>query len=148
MTIKTKPLMLLFALLPLSALAQEQRITVGGQPVEGIAARLTFSGDSVLIHFSDGSELKAEMGQTVIDFNAATDNIYNVTTLAAHSVSGDVLTISGLRNGDAVAIYNASGSAVAQGSAVGGTATLSLRGLPRGTYIAKTGNTIIKFLRK
>lgn len=144
-----KPLILLLALLPLSVMAQEQKITVGGQPVDGIAARLTFSGDSVLIHFADGSGLKAEMGQTVIDFGSATDYINNVVgAFTAHAIGGDVLTISGLSQGSTVVVYNAAGVAVAHGSAVGGKASLSLRGLPRGTYIVKTGNTIIKFQRK
>lgn len=143
-----KHLLLLLFLLPLAAVAQEQHITVDGQAIEGTAAKLTFSGDSVLIHFTDGTEIKADMGQTIIDFTPTTNNINNVATFTAHNVAGDVLTISGLGQGEAVTIYNTSGAAVAHGSAVGGTASLNLRGLPTGTYIAKTGKTIIKFLRK
>lgn len=142
-----KHLILLFALLPLSALAQEQHITVDGQAVEGTAAQLTFSGDSVLIHFADGTELKADMGQTVINFTSTATNINNVA-FTVHTVAGDVLSISGLGQGEAVVVYNTSGTAVAHGSAVGGTASLNLRGLPKGAYLAKTGKTIIKFLRK
>lgn len=142
-----KLLLILACSLPMMLLAQEQTITVNGQKVEGIAVRLTFDGDNVVIHFEDGTETSAEMENTTIDISSTTDNIEGLNSAFAvkGNIVGDKLFVSGLSDGEPMSLISAGGYAVAKTTAKNGRASLSLAGLPKGVYLIKVGNKIIKF---
>ena len=53
-------------LMSLSALADDvQTVTIGGTTVNKTVTQITFSGDDVVLHFSDGSTQSADMDQNV-----------------------------------------------------------------------------------
>lgn len=55
-----------------------QTITVNGRTVEKTAVELTFDGDNVVLHFSDGTEETADMESVAIAFDNATTGIDQV----------------------------------------------------------------------
>lgn len=119
-----KLLLILACSLPMMLLAQEQTITVNGQKVEGIAVRLTFDGDNVVIHFEDGTETSAEMENTTIDISSTTDKVEGLSSAFAvkGNIVGDKLFVSGLSDGEPMSLISAGGYAVAKTTAKNGRA--------------------------
>ena len=55
----------------------------------------------------------------------------------SYTLEGDLLTVSGLRDGDKAELYNAAGMTVAATEAIGNKGTLSIAGIPSGVYLLR-----------
>ena len=61
--------------------------------------------------------------------------------------AGDEMTLSGAADGE-TAVIAADGTVVQRSKIVGGTATLSLAGLPKGVYVVKTPSGTFKIMKQ
>lgn len=123
-------------------------VTVNGSVVEHTLSRLTFSGDNVILHFSDGTtDQSADMDEVTIDLSALT-SIGRVNAYASSQLVGNRLELGGMAVGERITLYDAAGRKLMQTVASASTTTLPLDGLQRGTYIVRAGSNIIKFQKK
>lgn len=123
-------------------------ISVNGSVVEHALASITFSGDNVILHFSDGSaDDNEDMGAVTIDMTAVTA-VGKLRTFASTQLVGNTLVLGGMAAGDRVTLYDAQGRQLLQTTASGSTMTLPLDHLRPAVYIVRTGNNIIKFQKQ
>ena len=135
----------LLLLSPAAALADDaprQTLTINGETVEKAVATITFDGDNVVLHFSDGSEQTADMESVQLAIVPGSDGI----GLIKMPVS-DRLNIEGLAPGTLVTIYDASGRIVLNATAAEAHTQLQVGQLGRGVYMMKAGNQIVKFYK-
>ena len=69
------------------------------------------------------------------------------TPQAAVRFAGDEMTLSGAADGE-TAVIAADGTVVQRSKIIGGTATLSLAGLPKGVYVVKTPSGTFKIMKQ
>ncbi|MBM6993373.1 MAG: T9SS type A sorting domain-containing protein [Prevotella sp.] len=131
---------------PAAAQLTDAVLTVNGQQATRTLTQITFDGDNVILHFTDGTET-ADMSTVAITLPATT-RIDRVQTFATAQLVGDELTLGGLSRGERVTIYDASGRRMMQTTASDETLTISTTTLHKGVYIVKAGDKIIKFSRK
>lgn len=133
------------ALAAVVALGQE--ITINGQTIEKIATKLTFDGDNVILHFSDGTSQSADMATVSIDFGTAT-GINSIQTFTLNGSTKGVLNISGLQPGQKVEIFDVTGRKIKEASVASENSIIDISGAKAGTYILRSGNKIIKFIKR
>lgn len=124
-----------------------QTITINGQTVEKEATELTFSGDNVVLHFSDGSTQSADMSTVSISFDPTT-GIDEISTFTLKGATEGVLNISGLKPGMKLQVYDASGRMVANSKSVAESTVVDLSNMKGGVYILRAGNNVIKFVKR
>lgn len=134
--------------IPMVAQTESTVVTVNGSQVEKTLTRMTFSGDRVILHFSDGSASRTEDMATVTVSLSAVTGIDRVKTFAGRQLLDNELFLEGIAAGDRVTLYDVSGRMRMQTTAAAETVRLSLAGLKTGVYIVKAGNNIIKFQKK
>lgn len=134
--------------IPMVAQTESTVVTVNGSQVEKTLTRMTFSGDRVILHFSDGSASRTEDMATVTVSLSAVTGIDRVKTFAGRQLLDNELFLEGIAAGDRVTLYDVSGRMRMQTTAASETVRLSLAGLKTGVYIVKAGNNIIKFQKK
>ena len=123
-------------------------LTVNGSVVEHALASITFSGDNVILHFSDGTADRTEdMGVVTIDMTSVTA-VGKLKTFSSSQLVGNTLTLGGLAAGDRVTLFDAQGRRLLQTTAQGNTMTLPLDHLRPAVYIVRAGNNIIKFQKR
>lgn len=124
-----------------------QNITINGETVEKEATELTFDGDNVVLHFSDGSSQSADMSTVSITFDSTT-GIGDIKTFSLKGATEGLLNINGLAPGSKVKVYDASGKMVASGNSADGSLRLDLSNMKGGVYILRTGNNVVKFVKR
>lgn len=134
--------------IPMVAQTESTVVTVNGSQVEKTLTRMTFSGDRVILHFSDGSGSRTEDMATVTVSLSAVTGIDRIKTFAGRQLLDNELLLEGIAAGDRVTLYDVSGRMRMQTTAASETVRLSLAGLKAGVYIVKAGNNIIKFQKK
>lgn len=63
-------------------------------------------------------------------------------------MTSDLLNISGLKAGQAVAVYDLKGAIALKAVVTDGLTTLSLAALPSGAYIVNAGEHSVKIIKK
>lgn len=128
-----------------TALAEsKQTLTINGETVSKVVARITFDGDNVVLTFSDATTQTADMGSVVLTFSVdASTAIYSMK-----SIVEDNLDIDGLEPDTQVVIYNAEGKKMLAARADHARAILQTHSLPGGVYMLKAGNQVIKFVKR
>lgn len=124
-----------------------QTITVNGRTVEKTAVELTFDGDNVVLHFSDGTEETADMESVAIAFDNATTGIDQVKAFNLVGTTDGNIHLSGVQCGERIEVFDASGK-VAQTKASSDTASLDITNMKSGVYVLRAGNTVIKFVKR
>lgn len=127
--------------------AQIQNITINGQKVEKTATELSFDGDNVVLHFSDGSSQSADMGSVLIIFDTTT-GIDNIHTFSLKNETDGILNLSGIAPGQRVQVYDVSGKIIAEAKASSDATSLDISNAKRGTYILRVGNDVVKFIKR
>ncbi len=123
-------------------------LTVNGSVVEHALASITFSGDNVILHFTDGtSDITEDMGTVTIDMTPVTA-VSKLKTYASTQLVGNTLVLGGMAAGDRVTLYDAQGRKLLQTTASASTMTLPLDHLRPAVYIVRAGNNIIKFQKR
>lgn len=136
------------ATVPTSAWADGPVTTVNGVQVERVLSKITFLGDNIILHFDDGNAEQTEDMEAVSITLPTTTGIDKLQTFVCNRLQGDNLTLSGVRRGERIAIYDTGGRLRMQTTASGSDMNLSLEGLKAGVYIVKAGNNIIKFRKQ
>lgn len=132
---------LLLCAMPLMADDVSQTLTINGETVEKAVVCITFDGDNVVLHFDDASEQSADMNTVTLKIDISGTGISVLKGEVA-----DRLSVEGLPEGTPVTIYDASGRLVLSAR----TPLLSSLNskLPRGVYVMKAGNQIVKFVKR
>ncbi|MGM9692655.1 MAG: hypothetical protein ACI3X6_05525 [Alloprevotella sp.] len=112
--------------------------------------RITFEGGNMVTLMANGTQQSVPIAD--IDkclFSAPTQTGISPAAMPQPAVrfAGDEMTVSGAADGEAQVIA-ADGTLVHCGKIIGGTATLSLAGLPRGVYLVKTPSGTIKIMKQ
>ena len=63
-----------------------QTITINGLAVNKTATELTFDGDNVILHFSDGTSQSADMESVSIVFNNSTTGLNQIQTFVINDI--------------------------------------------------------------
>lgn len=121
-----------------------QTLTVNGERVGKTVARMTFEGDNVVLHFSDGSTQTDDLSVVVLKLDVtSTDGIF-----ALKGTVADKLDIDGLAPGTPVTVYDASGRTVLTAKADEVKAAISVKSLKKGVYMMKAGRQLVKFVKR
>ena len=126
----------------------EYEITITNtRPDREVKVTMTVNGDEAVLEHDEGAPTYVYLG--VIE--GATELVIDVTDLSGigEVAAGGVWYDAGaqiLHVGDAVAVtvYDAAGNVVAQGD---GTDAVSAAALPSGVYVARAGDTVVKFVK-
>ena len=127
-------------------------ITVNGSAVTKIMSEISFSGDDVVIAYSDGTSANfAKSDDIEITFNQptsveATQEAFETFTYGG--IVGDELVVSGIADGTPVIVYAINGVNVASGKVSGDSARINVSGLTSGVYILRAGKKVVKFIKK
>lgn len=113
-------------------------------------SRITFEGGNMVTLMADGSQQSvpiADIDKCV--FSMPTQTGIDQATMPQPAVrfAGDEMTVSGAADGE-TAVIAADGTLVQRGKIIGGTATLSLAGLPKGVYVVKTPSGTFKIMKQ
>lgn len=128
-------------------LASTQTITINGETVDKVAAQLTFDGDNVILHFTDGTTQSADMDEVAITFETAT-SISNISVFNLKNSTDGNLDVTGIKAGQKIEIYDITGKKVMQGVATEQSTHIDLAGVKSGVYILRAGNNIVKFVKR
>ena len=137
-------LLLLLAAPAMAGDSTQQTLTINGEQVAKAVASITFDGDDVVLHFTDGTDQSVEMDAVRLTIATTIDAIGEIKS----PVSSDRLSIEGLAAGTTVSVYDASGHAVLTTTAGETNAQLQLQSLRRGVYVMKAGSQIVKFQKR
>ena len=127
-------------------------ITVNGSAVTKIMSEISFSGDDVVIAYSDGTSANfAKSDDIEITFNQptsveATQEAFETFTYGG--IVGDELVVSGIADGTPVIVYAINGVNVASGKVSGDSARINVSGLASGVYVLRAGKNVVKFIKK
>ena len=122
---------------------QGPSVTVNGEVLEKQVASLTFSGDNVVLHFIDGSQLSADMQELVLQFENGTSASIEVLKTPVT----DRFQLDGLPEGTPVTIYDARGKTVLTAK-FSSLSPLSIQSLRSGIYLLKAESHVVKFTKR
>lgn len=121
----------------------KQRLTINGEVVEKVVAKITFDGDMVVLHFDDDTQQSVEMSSVVLSFDWEGTGIH-----AVHKPVGDLLSIKDLEPGTEVTVYDAAGKKMMTTTAETMSVVMSAKSLTPGIYLLKAGRQVIKFTKQ
>lgn len=124
-----------------------QTITINGQTVDKTATELTFDGDNVILHFNDGTQLSADMASVIINFGTTT-GIDNIQAFNLKGTVGGILNLTGITPGQTIQIYDISGKKILETKVSVESQNVDISSAKAGTYILRTGNNVVKFIKK
>lgn len=138
-----KKILLATLLLICMSVNAKQTLTINGTEVDKTVVTMTFSGDDVILTFSDETDQTVDMSSVVISFSSSTSIAYTLKTPV-----GSELNIEGLTEGSEFEIYDATGKMLINAKANGTSANVSIDSLRSGVYILKAGNQVVKFVKR
>ncbi len=130
-----------------NSLVASQTVTINGQTVDATAIELTFDGDNVILHFSDGTSQTADMEAVSIAFGMSA-NINEVRTFQLSSLTDGQLHLGGLTPGQVVQLYDTSGRLLYGSKSTSDSMTVDMQAMKGGVYILRVGTDIIKFVKR
>lgn len=122
---------------------QGPSVTVNGEVLEKQVVSLTFSGNNVVLHFIDGSELSADMQELVLLFEKGTSTAIEVLKTPVT----DRFLLEGLPVGTPVTIYDAQGKIVMT-TKTPAASLLNVQSLRSGIYLLKADGHFVKFIKR
>lgn len=129
--------------------ASTHTLTINGQTVDQVVKQISFDGDNVVLHFSDGTSQSSDMAAVEIAFNHQQSGIGDVDMFTFNGyVEGGVLVVEGVEAGAPVEIYNLSGVQVLASVAAEGRTELAVDNLQAGVYVLRAGNNVVKFVKR
>lgn len=138
-----KKILLATLLLICMSVNAKQTLTINGTEVDKTVVTMTFSGDDVILTFSDETDQTVDMSSVVISFSSSTSIAYTLKTPV-----GSELNIEGLTEGSEFEIYDATGKMLINAKVNGTSANVSIDSLRSGVYILKAGNQVVKFVKR
>lgn len=130
-----------------ACLATSQTITINGQAVEAVVTELTFDGDNVVLHFSDGTSQSADLDAVTIAFGTPA-SIGEIHTFQLSGITNGQLNVAGLQPGQTVQLFDTSGRLLFSSKSSSDSMTIDMQGMKGGVYILRAGTSIIKFVKR
>ena len=121
-----------------------QTLTINGEKVEKLVARITFEGDEAVLTFSDQTVQKADMESVKLSF--APEDLTAIGTIK--NAVNKTFSIEGLEPGTEIIIYNADGKQVMKAHASEDSTILKTTSLKKGIYLMKAGRQVVKFVKR
>ena len=112
--------------------------------------RITFEGGNMVTLMANGTQQSvpiSDIDKCLFSAPTQTGISQTATPQAAVRFAGDEMTLSGAADGE-TAVISADGTVVLRSNIIGGTATLSLAGLPKGVYVVKTPSGTFKIMKQ
>lgn len=125
-----------------------QTITINGLAVNKTATELTFDGDNVILHFSDGTSQSADMESVSIVFNNSTTGLNQIQTFVFNDIADGSLDVSGIQPGQMLEVFDVSGRKVLTTKVSVNNTHVDISNFRPGVYILRAGNNIIKFTKR
>lgn len=163
-----KLLLMAFAVLGLAANAMADDelsvavIAITGDTVQTAALatidKVEFEGDSLLVIATDGEKAdttkyaRKDVDKLLFGADLTPTGIKSLPAAAADKViiaaQGSEFSVSGIKAGTLVAVFDTNGRLAAQVKAGSDTVSLDATGLKKGIYIVRAGNKAVKIIKK
>lgn len=130
----------------MSAENNNHGITINGNNIDKKVNQITFDGDKILFHWSDGST-SHEASKVIMDISN-TSNINDIKIFSIGGFQGNELIIDGLNPNQNLFIYDIYGKILMRTIAITTRADLKINNLNTGIYLLKANDFIIKFVKK
>ena len=121
-----------------------QTLTINGEKVEKLVARITFEGDNVVLTFTDQTTQTADMTSVILSFTP--QDLTAIGTIQRPVEK--TLSIDGLEPGTEVIVYNTEGKEMLSARASEVQTILKTKSLKKGIYLMKAGNQVVKFIKR
>lgn len=135
-------LIAVFGVSSISAQTQ-QVLTINGETVEKVVAKITFEGDIVILTFTDDTKQEADLSTVRLSF-LTPSAVQRVETFQLKKLVGDQIVLNELPDNTEVFIYDISGKMLVRSL----KKTIDVRSLRSGIYTLKAGNQIVKFTKR
>lgn len=121
-------------------------ITINGKDIDKKVNQITFDGDKIFFHWSDGSTSR-EASKVIMDISDSS-NINDIKIFSIGGFQGSDLIIDGLNPNQNLFIYDIYGKIMMRTIAIAARADLKINKLNTGIYLLKANDAVIKFVKK
>ena len=121
-------------------------ITINGKYIDKKVNQITFDGDKIFFHWSDGST-SHEASKVIMDISDSS-NINDIKIFSIGGFQGSDLIIDGLNPNQNLFIYDIYGKIMMRTIAIAARADLKINKLNTGIYLLKANDAVIKFVKK
>lgn len=148
MKLRTVLLLTLLCLCSLNSYS-ERIIRIEGLELQQAVSRISFKGDTAVLHFSEGDSLSTHCLFLTIEFtgDSGLSPLQNTRVLVARNPVKDLLPLENLETGSLLLLYDVEGRLVKAQQAHASSEQIDLNGLPAGVYMLRTGKYLIRFVK-
>ena len=126
-----------------------QTVTINGETVEKTVCQISFSGDNVVLTFSDGTNVTQDMSEVSIAFSKTNDTATGALEVFSYGkVVGDKFIVGNISDKTPISIYNAAGVRCLQTVATGTSQQVDISHLKSGIYILRVDKQVVKFVKR
>lgn len=126
-----------------------QTVTINGETVEKTVCQISFSGDNVVLTFSDGTNVTQDMSEVSIALSKTNDTATGALKVFSYGkVVGDKFIVGNISDKSPIAIYNAAGVRCLQTVATGTSQQVDISHLKSGVYILRVDKQVVKFVKR
>ena len=126
-----------------------QTVTINGETVEKTVCQISFSGDNVVLTFSDGTNVTQDMSEVSIALSKTNDTATGALEVFSYGkVVGDKFIVGNISDKSPIAIYNAAGVRCLQTVATGTSQQVDISHLKSGVYILRVDKQVVKFVKR
>lgn len=126
-----------------------QTVTINGEAVDKTVCQISFSGDNVVLTFSDGTHVTQEMSQVSITFSQTNDTATSALEIFSYGkVVGDKFIVGNISDKTPIAIYNAAGVRCLQTVATSSSQQVDISHLKTGVYLLRIDKQVVKFVKR
>ena len=138
----------LFCLLSLNSYS-ERIVRIDGQELQQTIGRISFKGDTAVLHFSDTDSLSTHCLLLSIEFTEGSglSPLQNTRVLLARNPVKDILPLENLQAGSRLLLYDIEGRLVKTQQAHASSVQIDLSDLPAGVYLLRTGKYLGRFVK-
>lgn len=138
----------LFCLFSLN-IYSERIVRIEGQELQQALNRISFKGDTAVLHFPGGDILSIHCLLLSIEFTEGSglSPLQNTRVLLARNPVKDLLPLENLETGSRLLLYNIEGRLVKTQQAHASSVQIDLSDLPAGVYLLRTGKYLVRFVK-
>lgn len=126
-----------------------QTVTINGETVDKTVCQISFSGDNVVLTFSDGTNVTQDMSEVSIALSKTNDTATGALEVFSYGkVVGDKFIVGNISDKSPIAIYNAAGVRCLQTVATGTSQQVDISHLKSGVYILRVDKQVVKFVKR
>ncbi|MCK9300451.1 MAG: T9SS type A sorting domain-containing protein [Bacteroidales bacterium] len=139
----------LFSLFSLKAFS-ERIVRIEGQELQQAVSRISFRGDTAILHFSEGDSLDTPCLLLAIEFTdeSGLSPLQNSRVLLARNPVKESLVLENLEVGSSLLLYDSEGRLIKKQQAHASSEQIDLSGLPAAVYLLRTGKHLIRFVKQ